>query len=104
VQTVSVCLTASISPELHVQSSQIFVHVPYGRVSVLLWRFAIGYVMYFLFCVTSCLPMARIGDSDLTRQHGVLRRCIHMPDYFEESCFFTTLVSQNWADGGSRNC
>ena len=33
-----VCLSAIISPELHVRSSPIFVHVTYGRGSVLLWR------------------------------------------------------------------
>jgi len=35
---VSVCLSAIISSELHVRSSPIFVHVAYGRGSVLLWR------------------------------------------------------------------
>ena len=34
----SVCLPVSISPELHVRSSPIFVHVAYVRGSVLLWR------------------------------------------------------------------
>jgi len=35
---VCVCLSAIISPELHVRSSPVFVHVTYGRGSVLLWR------------------------------------------------------------------
>jgi len=35
---VCVCLSAIISSELHVRSSPIFVHVTYGRGSVLLWR------------------------------------------------------------------
>ena len=35
---VCVCLSAIISPELHVRSSPIFVNVTYGRGSVLLWR------------------------------------------------------------------
>jgi len=35
---VCVCLSAIISPELHVRSSPVFVHVIYGRGSVLLWR------------------------------------------------------------------
>jgi len=35
---VCVCLSTIISPELHIQSSPIFVHVTYGRGSVLLWR------------------------------------------------------------------
>jgi len=34
---VCVCLSAIISSELHVRSSSIFVHVNYGRGSVLLW-------------------------------------------------------------------
>ena len=34
----SVCLSASISPELHVRSSLIFMHVTYVRGSVLLWK------------------------------------------------------------------
>jgi len=34
----SVCLSASISLELHVRSSPIFALVTYGRGSVLLWR------------------------------------------------------------------
>jgi len=33
-----VCLSAITSPELHVRSSPIFVHVTYGRGSVLLWQ------------------------------------------------------------------
>jgi len=36
--TVSVCLSASISPELHVRSSLIFMCVNYVCGSVLLWR------------------------------------------------------------------
>jgi len=32
------CLFASISPELNVRSSPIFLHVKYGRPSVLLWQ------------------------------------------------------------------
>jgi len=35
---VCVCLSAIISSELHVRSSPIFVHVTYGRGSVLVWR------------------------------------------------------------------
>ena len=35
---VCVCLSAIISSELHVRSNQIFVHVTYGRASVLFWR------------------------------------------------------------------
>ena len=35
---VSVCLSAIISSELHVRSSPSFVHVTYGRGSVLRWR------------------------------------------------------------------
>ena len=33
-----VCLSAIISPELHVRFLRFFVHVTYGRGSVLLWR------------------------------------------------------------------
>ena len=36
--SVCACLSATISLELHVQCSPIFVHVTYGRGSVLLWR------------------------------------------------------------------
>jgi len=36
--SLSLCLSAIISSELHVRSSPIFVHVIYGRGSVLLWR------------------------------------------------------------------
>jgi len=35
---VCVCLSAIISPELHVRSSPVSVPVTYGRDSVLLWR------------------------------------------------------------------
>jgi len=33
-----VCLSVIISSELHIRSSSFFVHVTYGRGSVLLWR------------------------------------------------------------------
>jgi len=36
--SVCACLSATIFLELHVQCSPIFVHVTYGRGSVLLWR------------------------------------------------------------------
>ena len=35
---VCVCLFAIISSELHVRASTMFVHVTYGRGSVLVWR------------------------------------------------------------------
>jgi len=35
---VSVCLSDRISPEPHARSLPIFVHVAYGRGSVLLWQ------------------------------------------------------------------
>jgi len=35
---VCVCLSASISLEIHSDIRQIFVHVTYGRGSVILWR------------------------------------------------------------------
>jgi len=38
---VSVCLSARISPEPHARSLPIFVHVAYGRGSVLFWRGAL---------------------------------------------------------------
>ena len=43
---VCVCLSAIISSELHVRSSPIFVHVTYGRGSVLLWRSDIYFLFY----------------------------------------------------------
>jgi len=43
---VCVCLSAIISSELHVRFSPIFVHVTYGRGSVLLWRSDIYFRFY----------------------------------------------------------
>ena len=61
VMTVSVCLSASISPELHVRSSSIFVHATYGSGSVLLWQRCDMYVFPVLW-MTSCLYiLARNG-------------------------------------------
>jgi len=36
--SVCVCASAIISSELHVRSSPIFMHVTYGRGSILIWR------------------------------------------------------------------
>jgi len=64
----SVCLSASIPPELHVRS---FVHATYVRGSVLLWR-RLRYVMYFRLyrwrhvCIYIYWP--GLGDAILTQQ------------------------------------
>jgi len=61
-----VCLSASISPELRVRSSQISMHVTNARGSLLLWRHcdAIGYVLPVLLMTSWAMDVCRYRYSD----------------------------------------
>ena len=56
-----VCLSAIISPELHVRSSPIFVRVTYGRGSVLLWRRIVIFYALPVLWMTSYLYISELA-------------------------------------------